>query len=119
ARCAAGRRAFAVSGAGLQRRACVVHRTRNMIETERLVIRPLTDDDRPEMLAHWMDPANERATPDATEEQIHAWAMGVPWGVWERETGELIGDCNLHFDKGFGEWELSYGFRRDRWGRGY
>jgi RimJ/RimL family protein N-acetyltransferase len=41
------------------------------------------------------------------------------WGVRERETGELVGDCSLHFDDGFGEWELSYGFRRDRWGRGY
>jgi RimJ/RimL family protein N-acetyltransferase len=39
--------------------------------------------------------------------------------VWERETGELIGDCSLHFDKAFDEWELSYGFRRDRWGHGY
>jgi ribosomal-protein-alanine N-acetyltransferase len=37
----------------------------------------------------------------------------------KRESGELVGDCSLHFDKGFGEWELSYGFRRDRWGRGY
>lgn len=90
-----------------------------MIETERLLIRPLVDDDRPVMLAQWLDPANERATPGATPEQISAWALGVPWGVWERESGELIGDCSLHFDKGFGEWELSYGFRRDRWGRGY
>jgi RimJ/RimL family protein N-acetyltransferase len=90
-----------------------------MIETGRLLIRPLADDDRAEMLAQWMDPANERATPDATPEQIRAWALGVPWGVWERESGELVGDCSLHFDKGFDEWELSYGFRRDRWGRGY
>jgi ribosomal-protein-alanine N-acetyltransferase len=90
-----------------------------VIETERLLIRPLTPADRAEVLAHWSNPENERASPDATPEQIRAWAEGVPWGVWERETGELVGDCSLHFDTGFGEWELSYGFRRDRWGLGY
>ena len=90
-----------------------------MIETERLLIRPLSDEERIEMLALWSDPANERATPDATPDQVRAWAEGVPWGVWDRDSGELVGDCSLHFDSGFGEWELSYGFRRDRWGRGY
>jgi [ribosomal protein S5]-alanine N-acetyltransferase len=89
------------------------------IETERLLIRPLAAGDRAAMLAQWSDPENERVPPDATAEQIRAWAQGVPWGVWERETGELVGDCSLHFDTGFDEWELSYGFRRDRWGRGY
>jgi len=90
-----------------------------LIETERLLIRPPTDEERIEMLALWSDPANERAAPDATPEQVRAWAEGVPWGVWERASGELVGDCSLHFDTGFGEWELSYGFRRDRWGHGY
>lgn len=90
-----------------------------MIETERLLIRPLSDDDRPAMLAQWLDPANERVPQDAPESQVRAWVEGIPWGVWERSSGELVGDCSLHFDKGFAEWELSYGFRRDRWGRGY
>ena len=90
-----------------------------MIETERLVIRPLAEDEREALLALWFDPANERVAGDVAPEQVRAWVAGVPCGVWERETGELVGDCSLHFDTGFGEWELSYGFRRDRWGRGY
>jgi RimJ/RimL family protein N-acetyltransferase len=90
-----------------------------VIETERLLIRAPTAAERPVMVALWSDPVNERATPDSTPEQVRAWAAGVPWGVWERDTGELVGDCSLHFDQTFQEWELSYGFRRDRWRRGY
>ena len=90
-----------------------------MIETERLLIRPPTDDEREELLALWTDPANERVPADASSEQARAWASGVPCAVWERASGELVGDCSLHFDTTFGEWELSYGFRRDRWGHGY
>jgi ribosomal-protein-alanine N-acetyltransferase len=90
-----------------------------MIETERLLIRPPTDDERAAILELWFDPASERVPPDVASEQVRAWVDAVPWGVWERETGELVGDCGLFFDEGHGEWELAYGFRRDRWGRGY
>jgi RimJ/RimL family protein N-acetyltransferase len=90
-----------------------------VIETERLIIRAPRAHERPQMFALFSDPANERTSPDADSSQVRTWAYGVPWGVWERETGELVGDCSLHYDKTFGAWELSYGFRRDRWGRGY
>jgi ribosomal-protein-alanine N-acetyltransferase len=90
-----------------------------VIETERLSIRPLAPNERGEMLALWSDPANARVEADATPEQIRAWAEGVPWGVWESESDELIGDCSLFFADEHGEWELAYGLRRDRWGRGY
>ena len=88
-----------------------------MIETERLLIRPLAADEREAMFALWRDPANQRVT-SADDARVRQW-LAIVWGVWERESGELVGDCSLHFDTGFGEWELSYGFRRDRWGRGY
>lgn len=92
-----------------------------MIETERLVIRPLTADEVEQMFEQWVDPANDRLTftPERpSDEQVRRWIEGT-WGVWERGSGELVGDCSLHFDEGFQEWELAYGFRRDRWGRGY
>jgi RimJ/RimL family protein N-acetyltransferase len=92
-----------------------------VIETERLVIRPLTAADSERMFEQWVDPANERIdfVPERpSDEQVRRWVEGT-WGVWERDTGELVGDCTLWFDDGFQQWELAYGFRRDRWGRGY
>jgi RimJ/RimL family protein N-acetyltransferase len=92
-----------------------------MIETERLLIRELGPADAEQLFALWVEPANERVdfTPERPpDEQVRRWIESA-WGVWERETGELVGDCSVSFDNGFLEWELSYGFRRDRWGRGY
>ena len=92
-----------------------------MIETERLTIRPPTADETKQLFELWIEPANERidfAPERPSNEQVRRWLESA-WGVWERETGELVGDCSLSFDQGFQEWELSYGFRRDRWGLGY
>jgi RimJ/RimL family protein N-acetyltransferase len=89
-----------------------------VIETERLSIAPLPVDQREAMVALWLDPANERIGADETEEQVRTWIEGT-CGVWERSSGELIGDCTLFFAKEHGEWELAYGLRRDRWGSGY
>ena len=90
-----------------------------MIETERLAIRPPTVAERRRLLELWVDPTNERVHGDPSLEQIRAWVDAVPTVVLERDSGELVGDCSLSFDQGFEKWELSYGFRRDRWGRGY
>lgn len=89
-----------------------------MIETERLRIGPLPEADRETMVKIWLDPMNERLLETDTEEQVRRWVEGA-WGVWERETGELVGDSTLFFAEEHGEWELAYGIRRDRWGRGY
>ena len=70
------------------------------------------------MVALWLDPANERLRPGNTDEQVQGWVEGT-WGVWELETGELVGDCTLFFAAEHDAWELAYGLRRDRWGRGY
>jgi RimJ/RimL family protein N-acetyltransferase len=89
-----------------------------VIETERLVIRPLEEADRPAVLGAWLDPANERA-PGQPEDRVRGWAAGVPWGVFEKQSGEYVGDCSVFFAEEHGEWELAYGINRDRWGRGY
>jgi RimJ/RimL family protein N-acetyltransferase/pimeloyl-ACP methyl ester carboxylesterase len=89
-----------------------------VIETDRLRIGPLPVAEREAMAVLWLDAANERLHPGDTEEQVHRWVEGT-WGVWERSTGELVGDCTLFFAEEHGAWELAYGLRRDRWGRGY
>jgi ribosomal-protein-alanine N-acetyltransferase len=90
-----------------------------MIETARLSLRPLEDEDRERLFELWSDPVNERLLEPASPEQIRKWIELVRWAVWERETGELIGDCSLFYAEEHGEWELAYGLRRSAWGRGY
>ena len=90
-----------------------------MIETERLLIAPAGVEERAALRAQWLDPTHERlfgASP--TDEEVERW-IGGTWAVRERATGEVIGDCTLFFAEEHGAWELAYGFRRDRWGRGY
>jgi [ribosomal protein S5]-alanine N-acetyltransferase len=94
-----------------------------LIETPRLTIRPLAPADAEELFPVWSDPANERfgwgMEPPASVGELREWLeRGAPWGVWERDSGELVGDCGL-FVNDEGEHELAYGLRRDRWGRGY
>ena len=89
-----------------------------VIQTERLQIGPLSPADTEQLVAIWLDPANARIHPGETEEQVRRW-LDDTWGLWERESGALIGDCTLAFDDDHDAWELSYGLRRDVWGRGY
>jgi RimJ/RimL family protein N-acetyltransferase len=95
-----------------------------VIETERLFIRPLVPDDAEEVHMVWGDPANERfggdwPTPETAAHTRSYLERGSAWGVWERATDAFVGDCGLFFAEEHGEWELAYGFRRDRRGRGY
>ncbi len=88
------------------------------IDTERLRIGPLSATERDALAAIWLDPANERLHPGASEEQVGTWVQQV-WGVWEKRTDELIGDCTVFFAAEHDAWELAYGLRRDRWGAGF
>jgi len=90
-----------------------------VIATARLSLRRPEPEDRERLYELWTDPANERLRGDASPEQVRAWIDGVQWGVWDRATGELVGDCSIFFAEEHREWELAYGLRRDVWGRGY
>jgi RimJ/RimL family protein N-acetyltransferase len=41
------------------------------------------------------------------------------WGVWERASGTLIGDCGIQLLEGGPDVELGFHLRRSAWGRGY
>ena len=90
----------------------------SVIETERLRMGPLSQEEKVALAAIWLDPVNARLMPGETAEQVHRWVDDT-WGLWERETGELVGDCTLFYSDDHDAWEVGYGLRRDRWGRGY
>ena len=90
-----------------------------MIATKRLTIAPSDTAARAALRAQWLDGANERLVgAEPTDQELERWLAGT-WAVRERATGDVVGDCTLFFAEEHDAWELAYGFRRDRWGRGY
>lgn len=106
-------------------------RTALELETTRLLLREMTRQDAPAMLAVWGDAEAMRWYPRAlTREEVDVWierqieryrsgtgllAMAL------KETGEVIGDCGpvWHEPDGPPEIEIGYHVRRDCWNRGY
>jgi ribosomal-protein-alanine N-acetyltransferase len=102
------------------------------LETERLAIRPLREEDASALHEVWSDPETMRyipaepaATVDETEARVRRHverheATGLAlWAVEERDTGEVIGVCGLFPVEGTGpEVEVAYHIARRHWGRG-
>jgi RimJ/RimL family protein N-acetyltransferase len=107
------------------------------IEAERLLLRPFTLGDAPELHAIWSDPGARRFRDDEPDwprprriedtrrylepivsgQREHGYAS---WAVVERASGRLIGDCGLFPADGVGpDVELAYGLAPEVWGRGY
>ncbi|MGI5347877.1 GNAT family N-acetyltransferase [Streptomyces sp. CA-250714] len=100
-----------------------------VIETERLLLRPLTLDDVDFFVELHSDPEVTRFVPTFTREQAterlaeveRQWAArghGL-CAVQSKETGELLGRCGLNYWQVFDEVEAAWTFRREHWGRGY
>lgn len=103
-----------------------------ILETARLILRPLTMRDAGFMVEMWNDPGVNQfiggpKTPDQTKQKIqdavehqarHGFAR---WAVTLKPSGELIGLCGpmLREIAGTEEVELGYAFPRLHWGRGY
>ena len=106
-----------------------------VLETERLVLRPLTDDDVDQMTVYRGDPEVCRFLPftPQTGDDIRARMGrmfgstslegengGIPMGIIRREDGVLIGDLVLfHLDRANGNVEIGWVIRPDVSGHGY
>jgi RimJ/RimL family protein N-acetyltransferase len=100
-----------------------------LIETQRLLLRPIELGDLDEFVALHADPeVTEFIRPldrDAAEERLRRnedeWlerGHGL-LAVLERENGSFLGRCGLKHWPQFEETELGWALRRDAWGRGY
>ncbi|MGY1438985.1 GNAT family N-acetyltransferase [Streptomyces reniochalinae] len=100
-----------------------------VIETERLLLRPLTRDDVDRMVTLHADPEVTRFVPTFTRAQAYARLVEIEdqWAerghglcaVELKETGEFLGRCGLNYWDIFDEVEAGWTFRRASWGRGY
>jgi RimJ/RimL family protein N-acetyltransferase len=97
--------------------------------TERLRIRPLREADAAAIGAVWSDPRVEQWIGEHSAEAVrvelafhiaheaeHGWSL---WGLEDRSSGRLVGDCGLQPLAHAGpEVELGYDLHPDVWGRG-
>lgn len=123
------------------------HAGTRVIETERLVLRPLTPEDAPMMYANWAsDPAVTRflrwephRDEAATRELLSAWAElyqnpdYYQWAMVEKATGQVFGSISIFttssvepdqdpwtgFDHTGGVWEVGYCIGKNWWNKGF
>jgi ribosomal-protein-alanine N-acetyltransferase len=103
-----------------------------IIETERTILREMTDEDLPALCTILQDPAVMYAYEHAfSDAEVREWlrkqqrryredGFGL-WGVVEKTSGEMIGQCGLTM-QAWGERqvvEVGYLFRKAVWHRGY
>ena len=102
-----------------------------VLETARLVLRPLMPDDQPELSAVLGDAETMRWYPrpytgpevsEWIERQIGRYPGGNGLlGMVEKESGKLIGDCGAVWQEveGTAELEIGYHVNRNRWDQGF
>lgn len=105
---------------------------RIIIETERLDLREITQDDLDELLEIWGDPEAMRFFPrtldrqamnewiDRNQKRYEQYGYGL-WAVILRGEQKLIGDCGLVIQDvgGIEELEVGYHFNKNYWRRGF
>jgi RimJ/RimL family protein N-acetyltransferase len=102
---------------------------RFLLETERLLLRPLAFEDADELVAMQRDPElirflgplsqqEARRRLEASAEEWRELGYGRAAAI-ERASGRFVGRVGLKRWPQFGETELGWALRRDAWGRGY
>ena len=103
-----------------------------ILETPRLILREMTDDDFSALHLILSDPETMRYYPQPYDEAgVRRWiawcrdsyekhGFGL-WAVVLKETGEFIGDCGISLQPIHGQWlpEIGYHIRKDHWRKGY
>jgi [ribosomal protein S5]-alanine N-acetyltransferase len=118
--------------AGLSKPASTPIGGRNVLETERLILRQFTEDDVEAVFAVIGDPVAMQYYPRTfTREDAAEWIErnlrrygNDEYGLLAvvlKSSGEMIGDCGLSWQLADGEpvLELGYHLRRDHWDYGY
>lgn len=104
----------------------------HILETQRLILREMTQEDYPALAKILQDPQAMFAYEHAfSDEETQAWlnrmleryrndGFGL-WAVELKETGEMIGQCGLTKQDVEGQMvlEIGYLFQRAHWKRGY
>lgn len=107
-------------------------REKMVLETERLILRELTREDFDGVCKLLQDPVvmyayegafNEREVQEWLDKQFRRYAndgFGL-WGVVEKSSGELIGQCGVTLQEFDGKQvpEVGYLFRKEFWHKGY
>jgi len=100
------------------------------LETERLILRPLTEDDVDEFAAIVADPEVQRFM-GGPKTRVEAWRQLALFrghdalrgfsqnAVVERSTGRVVGRSGLWLPEGWPGLEVGWVLARDTWGRGY
>lgn len=102
-----------------------------VLTTERLLLRMLQETDFEEYAAIHMDAEVTRFTTRTHLDRLDAWkhlAMIVGhwqlrgfgmWGVFERDSGRLVGRVGFYYPDGWPDFELGWTMGRASWGKGY
>lgn len=96
------------------------------IETQRLMLRPITQEDAPAVFAWASDPEVNRYMPYPLHKSIEdtrAWIASITpdmleFGFYRKDSGQLIGTGGVGKNED-GVHMLGYNLRRDAWGYGY
>ncbi len=98
-----------------------------VLETERLILRPITLEDASDLFEYASDPENTKHTfpthqsIDETNWVISNLFMSSPLGNFAielKENGKMIGTCDLRVNEGEKSAELAYAINKKYWGQG-
>ena len=97
-----------------------------VIESERLIIRPITMDDAKDVFEWASDPVVNQYMPYPLHKDIHQaeeWIRSLgdknEFVFCLKDTSEVVGGGSMSYREAFDAYELGYNLKRKHWGMGY